>query len=108
MNLVCVLHIEMSRRVGCRCMHDFITCKKNAAAQCQLPTNLACGQTRFQIGSWHCAAAFSLQVLKSCTDLNQTLVHFDMNLILLALITGNSSLEPLLEGLFTQIHIDLS
>jgi len=29
-------------------------------------------------------------------------------LILLAFITGNSSLEPLLEGLFAQIHIDLS
>jgi len=27
---------------------------------------------------------------------------------LLAFITGNSSLEPLLEGLFVQIHIDLS
>jgi len=26
-NLVCVL-IEMSRRVGCRCMHDFMNCKK--------------------------------------------------------------------------------
>jgi len=29
-------------------------------------------------------------------------------LILLAFITGNNSLEPLLEGLFAQIHIDLS
>ena len=29
-------------------------------------------------------------------------------LILLAFITGNSSLEPLLEGLLAQIHIDLS
>jgi len=29
-------------------------------------------------------------------------------LILLAFLTGNSSLEPLLEGLFAQIHIDLS
>jgi len=29
-------------------------------------------------------------------------------LILLAFITGNSSLEPLLEGLFAQIHVDLS
>jgi len=28
--------------------------------------------------------------------------------ILLAFITENSSLEPLLEGLFAQIHIDLS
>jgi len=29
-------------------------------------------------------------------------------LILLAFITGNSSLEPLLEGLLAQIHIDMS
>ena len=29
-------------------------------------------------------------------------------LILLAFITGNNGLEPLLEGLFAQIHIDLS
>jgi len=29
-------------------------------------------------------------------------------LILLAFITGNSSFEPLLEGLLAQIHIDLS
>ena len=30
------------------------------------------------------------------------------SLVLLAFITGNSILEPLLEGLFAQIHIDLS
>jgi len=29
-------------------------------------------------------------------------------LILVAFITGNSSLEPLLEGLLAQIHIDMS
>ena len=29
-------------------------------------------------------------------------------LILLSFNTGNSRLEPLLEGLFAQIHIDLS
>ena len=29
-------------------------------------------------------------------------------LILLAFITGKSSLEPLLEGVFVEIHIDLS
>ena len=28
--------------------------------------------------------------------------------ILMVFVTGNSSLEPLLEGLFAQIHIDLS
>jgi len=30
------------------------------------------------------------------------------DLILMAFITGNNSLEPLLEGLLVQIHIDLS
>ena len=36
-------------------------------------------------------------------------IHVDIAfLILLAFISGNSSLEPLLEGLFAQIHIDLS
>ena len=29
-------------------------------------------------------------------------------LFLIASITGNSSLEPLLEGLFAQIHVNLS
>ena len=29
-------------------------------------------------------------------------------LTLLAFVTGNISLEPLLEGLFAQIHIDIS
>ena len=32
----------------------------------------------------------------------------EVYLFLLAFIAGNSSLEPLLEGLFAQIHIDLS
>jgi len=31
-----------------------------------------------------------------------------MNLILLAFITGNSSLGSLIEGLFAHIHIELS
>jgi len=29
-------------------------------------------------------------------------------LIFIAFITGNSSLEPLIEGLFAQIHVNLS
>jgi len=33
---------------------------------------------------------------------------YSVLMILLAFITGNSSLEPLLEGLCAQIHIDLS
>ena len=33
---------------------------------------------------------------------------WEPDLILLAFITGNSSLEPLLEGLLAQIHIDMS
>jgi hypothetical protein len=36
------------------------------------------------------------------------LVLMETFFISLAFITGNSSLEPLLEGLFAQIHIDLS
>jgi len=32
----------------------------------------------------------------------------EVYLSLLAFITGNSSLEPLLEGLFAQIHIELT
>jgi len=46
---------------------------------------------------------------------HRSLLHISHNYIdpqarvgLLAFITGNSSLEPLLEGLFAQIHIDLS
>jgi len=35
----------------------------------------SCGQTRFKLGSRHCAAAFSLQVPKSCTDLDPTLPY---------------------------------
>ena len=30
------------------------------------------------------------------------------NLILIAFITGNSSLEPLIEGLCAQIHVNLT
>jgi len=36
-NLVCVLNINMYRKV----VHDFGTCKENAAAQCRLPRNFA-------------------------------------------------------------------
>jgi len=32
----------------------------------------------------------------------------ESDLIQIAFITGNSSLEPLLEGLFAQIHVNLS
>ena len=34
-----------------------------------------CGQTRLKMGSRHCTAAFSLQVPKSCTDLDPTLLY---------------------------------
>jgi len=37
-----------------------------------------------------------------------TYIFFVFIFILLACITGNSSLEPLLKGLLAQIHIDLS
>jgi len=32
-------------------------------------------QTHFEIGSWHCAAAFSLQVPKSCTHVDLTFLY---------------------------------
>jgi len=38
----------------------------------------------------------------------QKKLNHSFDLILMAFITGNSSLEPLLEGLLAQIHIDLS
>ena len=74
-------------------MHNFGTCKENVAAQCQLlklalplpllyhvkkrvsPKIIIFGETRFLIGSRHCTAAFSLQVLKLYTDLDPTLLH---------------------------------
>ena len=40
-------------------------------------------------------------------EMKVLLVHVEITLILLAFITRNSSLEPLREGLFAQIHIDL-
>ena len=37
-----------------------------------------------------------------------TLRHLNIHiLILVAFITGNSSLEPLIEGLYAQIHVNL-
>ena len=57
-----------------RSVNDSGTCKENAAAQCRLATNFAAKHV-FQIGSRHCAAAFSLQTPKSCTDLHTTLLH---------------------------------
>jgi len=41
----------------------------------------------------------------SAMEKNLTIIS---DLILMALITGDSSLEPLLEGLLAPIHIDLS
>jgi len=31
----------MCRRIGSRSVHEFGTCKENAAAQCRLPTNFS-------------------------------------------------------------------
>jgi len=41
-------------------------------------------------------------------SLGSPYVGRDNGLIFMAVFKGNSSLEPLLEGLFAQIHIDLS
>jgi len=46
--------------------------------------------------------SFHLNVAKETLELSLRALGF------LAFITGNSSIEPLLEGLFAQIHIDLS
>jgi len=45
-NLLYVPNIEMYRMVGSRSVHDFRTCKENAAAQCRLPIFLTCLATR--------------------------------------------------------------
>ena len=52
----------------------------------------------------------------SCCNVHVTTLYYNLvlahgfthDLISLAFITGNSTLKPLLEGLFAQIHIDLS
>ena len=55
---------------------------------------------------YHCVGAWiQLMWWWTRTLISNHLIRF---LILLAFITRNSSLEPLLEGLFAQIHIDLS
>jgi len=46
--------------------------------------------------------SFHLNVAKETLELSLGALVF------LAFITGNSSIEPFLEGLFAQIHIDLS
>ena len=42
-----------------------------------------------------------------CVHIWQFHVCRPINLILIAFITGNSSLEPLIEGLCAQIHVNL-
>jgi len=46
----------------------------------------------------------SEHVARRCDD---TVDQMRVNLILVAFITGNSSLEPLIEGLYAQIHVNL-
>ena len=38
----------------------------------------SCGQTRLKLGSWHCVAAFSLQVPKSCTHLDPIIFYISI------------------------------
>ena len=85
----------------CRGESHLGLCMTSALAKkrrCALPTSVeSCSQTRFKIGSWHCAAEFSLQVPKSCTDLDQTLfyistwgthIEFARKIKMLALVVG--------------------
>ena len=58
----------MFRESNCRGESDLSLCTMSGLA------DKFCGQTRFLIGSRHCAAAFFLQVPKLCTDLD--LSHF--------------------------------
>jgi len=53
-----------------------------------------------------CSKFCSFMIEKAMTTFLMHIV--DMCLLLLAFITENSSLEPLLECLFTQIHVDWS
>jgi len=39
--------------------------------------------------------------------IDDPLLLLERDLILVAFITGNSSLEPLIEGLYAQIHVNL-
>jgi len=77
-NLPCIPLIEIQRRVRSRFVHDFGTCKKNAAAQWRILTNLAT-KTRLKIPSRHCAAAFSFEVPKSCADLDPTILYISIS-----------------------------
>ena len=68
----------MKRKARTRCVHDFRSCKKNF---CPMPpSDEFKGQTRFLIGSQHCAAEVFLKVLKSCAlrPRSDSPLHFDM------------------------------
>jgi len=73
----------------------------------------AARETHFAVADLH---SMSFQFAPRRTNIRPiiAIAHIDMvvqqtrYLILMAFITGNSSLEPLLEGLLAQIHIDLS
>jgi len=69
-----VLTIKIWLTVRSRSMQNFGTCKKNSAAHWRLPTNFAAKQV-FLIGRRLCAVAFVLQVPKSCTDLDPSLLY---------------------------------
>jgi len=63
----------MQRRARSRSVHDISILQQEW--RCAVSnSDTFCVLTRFQIGSQHCAAAFYLQVPKSCTDLDPTLL----------------------------------
>jgi len=113
-------------------VHNFGTCKENVAAQCQLlklalplpllyhvkkrvsPKIIIFGETRFLIGSRHCTAAFSLQVLKLYTDLDPTLLHililrtytkFILTNIMLAMFASRRHARALAANLPCRNHV---
>ena len=78
-NLLYVPNIKMQKImiVGSRSVHDFGTFKESAVAQCRLPIfKRVWPQDSSEIR--HCAAAFFLQVPKSCTDLDLTLLYISI------------------------------
>jgi len=61
---------------------------------------------RFPDGSGDVLSAFDIFHVDSMPTDRKSWLNC-INLILIAFITGNSSLEPLIEGLCAQIHVNL-
>jgi len=64
--------MQKSNELEVRSVHNFGTCKKNAAARCWLQIKKTYCAAKF-VGSRHCAARFFFQVPNLCTDIDWTL-----------------------------------